>query len=184
MRTLGLRSESVLSITAMLAAFSVACSETDAPPVTTMVPDSVSEVAYGFSNRITVDGVEHVNLEADSAYHYMDRDSWELFELTVRFRRPSGQIRSTLTAREGTYNWRTGDMEAREDVVAVTPDGRRLETCRLVFNEATEQISGPCAFVFTAPNERLEGNSFMADPDFRNVQATQPRGIVRDLERN
>ena len=149
------------------------------------MPDSVEQVAWGFVNHYTVDGVERALLEADSAYFYPDREEWELFDLTVYFRSPQGELRSTLTAMAGTYHQRTRDMEARDSVVAVTPDGRQLNTCAITYHEATDMISGPCAFVFDAPNEHLEGESFTADPDFRNVTAVQPSaGRIRDPGEN
>lgn len=146
-----------------------------------LMPDSADQVAYGFTNHFTVDGVERAQLEADSAFHYADHEEWELFNLRVEFRSPQGALRSTLTSLRGRYNWRTGDMEARDSVVAVTPDQRRLTTCALKYTDSSDLISGPCAFVFDAPNEHLEGESFTSDPDFRNVTAVEPRsGTVRD----
>ncbi len=160
-----------------------ACSDEGSPTTESLMPDSVDQVVYGFTNHFTVDGVERAQLQADSAYHFEENETWELFELTVQFRSPQGALRSTLTSLRGTYNWRSGDMEARDSVVAVTPDQRRLTTCAIQYHEATDMISGPCAFVFDAPNEHLEGESFTADPDFRNVTAVRPSsGTVRDLE--
>jgi len=145
------------------------------------MPGSVDQVAYGFVNHYTVDGVQRAQLEADSAYHSEETETWELFNLRVEFRSPQGAVRSVLTSLRGTYNWRTGDMEARDSVVAVTPDNRRLTTCAIEYSDDTDMISGPCAFVFDAPNEHLEGESFTSDPDFRNVTAIRPSsGTVRD----
>jgi hypothetical protein len=65
-------------------------------------------------------------------------------------------------------------------VVAVTPDKRRLTTSVLLYNRATDQISGPNDFVFDGPDRHLEGDGFTSDPDFKNVVATRPRrGLVR-----
>ena len=73
-------------------------------------------------------------------------------------------------------------MEARDSVVAVTPDNRRLTTCAIEYTESSDMISGPCDFVFNAENEHLEGESFTADPDFRNVTTLRPSsGTVRDV---
>ncbi len=151
------------------------CSDSGQPPISSVIPDSVDAVAYGFANFITVDGVEQAEIMADSALHYESREEWELYEVRVEFRSDHGVLRSTLTSRRGTYRWRTGDMEARDEVVGWTPDGRRLTTCELVYNKSTDQITGPCDFVFDAPGRHLEGESFTADPDFRNVTATKAR---------
>ncbi len=160
-----------------------ACSDPGRPPTSAALPDSVDQAAWGFVRHITAEGVERAKLEADSAFFYPSREAWELFHLRVEFRTVQGELRSTLTADEGTYNWRTQDMEARENVVAVTPDGRTLTTCVLQYDEGRDEITGPCAFVYEAENERLTGESFIADPDFRNVEATETRGTATEIER-
>ena len=152
-----------------------ACSDSGQPPISSVIPDSVDAVAYGFANIITMDGVEQAEIMADSALHYPSREEWELYEVRVEFRSDHGLLRSTLTSRRGTYRWRTGDMEARDEVVAWTPDGRRLTTCEILYRKSADQITGPCDFVFDAPGRHLEGESFTADPDFRNVTATKAR---------
>ena len=159
-----------------------ACSKEGSPAAESLMPDSADQVAYGFTNHFTVDGVARAKLEADSAFHYADHEEWQLFNLRVEFRSPQGALRSTLTSLRGTYNWSTGNMEARDSVVAVTPDQRRLTTCALEYTNESDIITGPCAFVFDAENEHLEGESFTADPDFRNVTAVRPSsGTVRDV---
>ena len=159
----------------------LACTDDGSPTTESLMPDSVDQVAYGFVNHYTVDGVQRAILEADSAYHSEEAETWELFNLRVEFRSPQGAVRSVLTSLRGTHHWRTGDMEARDSVVAVTPDGRRLTTCAIIYTDSDDMIAGPCAFVFDAPNEHLEGESFTADPDFRNVTAVRPSsGTVRD----
>lgn len=169
-------------LTALILSSAVlACSDDGSPTTESLMADSADQVAYGFTNHYTVDGVKRAQLEADSAFHYDDREAWELYNLRVEFRSPQGALRSTLTSLRGTYNWRTGDMVARDSVLAVTPDNRRLTTCAIEYTDANDMIAGPCDFVFDAPNEHLEGESFTADPDFRNVTAVRPTsGTVRD----
>ncbi len=114
-------------------------------------------------------------LTADSAYHFVDDRKAELFGVRVEFYSPQGLLRSTLTSNTGTYFSRTGNMEARGDVVAFTPDRRRLTTCELSYTARTDEIAGPCDFIFDAPDRHLEGESFTADPDFQNVTARGAR---------
>jgi LPS export ABC transporter protein LptC len=171
---------SVIAVTATLL---WACSDPGRPPTSNALPDSVDQAAWGFVRHITADGIERANLKADSAFYYPSREVWELFRLTVEFRTTQGELRSTLTADQGTYNWRTQDMEARENVVAVTPDGRTLTTCAIQYDEGRDEITGPCAFVYDSENERLTGESFVADPDFRNVEARGTRGTATEIER-
>ncbi len=164
----------------------LACQEVEPPPISSSVPDSVDMVIYGFTSRMTTDGVMSAMLTADSAYHYVTDRKMELFGVRVEFYSPQGLLRSTLTSDDGTYFSRTGDMEARGNVLAITPDRRQLTTCELRYAARTDEISGPCDFVFDAPDRHLEGASFTADPDFRNVTARgarQGRAGAVELER-
>jgi hypothetical protein len=101
-----------------------------------------------------------------------------LFGIRVTFYGPEGREISTLTARDGLYDWRTGDMEAEGDVVVVSPDRRRLETRLLRYNRANDRIVGPESFVWTTPERRVEGDAFTSDPELRNVETTRARGDI------
>ncbi len=79
---------------------------------------------------------------------------------------------------------RTGDMQARGNVVGVSPDGRRLTTTVLDYINAADRLEGPEAFVFDAPDQHLEGSSFTANPDFTDVRATNVRGTPGQVEVN
>lgn len=160
----------------------VACSSADQPPTTVVPGSDADQMLFGLSLVVTSDGLIRVVLEADTAYQYEARQVSELRGLTVHFYNNFGERTSTLTAREGTYDWRTEDMEARGDVVATTPDQRRLSTEILIFTMATNEISGSEPFVFTAPDQRLVGESFTSDPAFKNVVALRPSGTLGRLD--
>jgi len=160
-----------------------ACGGMDTPPTAAVRADSADQVLYGLRHNLTMEGVLRAHLEADTAYFYQSAQRADLVGVTVVFFSPEGRQTSRLTARTGTYDWRSGNMEARGEVVAVTPDGRRLTTSVLRYQRATDQISGPNQFVFDAPDRHLEGESFTADPEFKQVVTTRPRrGTVRGPE--
>lgn len=160
---------------------STACGGVETPPTATMVRDSADQVLLGLKHNLTLDGVLRAHLEADSGYFYQASQRADLVGVSVIFYSPQGVETSRLTSKTGTYDWRSGNMEADSDVVAVTPDHRRLTTPVLRYNRGTDQISGPSEFVFDAPDRHLEGESFTSDPEFRNVLTTKPRrGIVRE----
>jgi LPS export ABC transporter protein LptC len=160
-----------------------ACGGMDTPPTMTTVNDSADQVLYGLKHNLTADGVLRAHLEADTAYFYQVSQRADLRGVTVIFYSPQGVQTSTLTSDSGTYDWRTGNMEARGKVVAVTPDHRRLTTSVLRYDRRSDQISGPNTFVFDAPDRHLEGESFTSDPEFKNVVATKPRrGVVRQRD--
>jgi len=77
---------------------------------------------------------------------------------------------ATLTSREGTYNVRSGNMEARGNVVVISEDGRRLETPQLRFDPGRNEISGDSAFVLTRPEDVLTGVGFVTDPNLTRIR--------------
>ncbi len=158
-----------------LAAAAAACDVGEPPTTTGAPPDTADQVLFGMEHNLTVDGVRRVRVEADTAYFYQRNQVAELLGVRVEFYSELGALTSTVTSIEGTYQWRTGDMEARGDVVAVTPDDRRLTTSILRFNRGGDEITGPEAFVFDAPDQHLEGDGFVSDPNFTNVVTERPR---------
>ena len=154
-----------------------ACEESGARPTTTIqAPDSADQVLEGFSHYVTNDGIRRSRVQADTAYFYEGTQVTNLVNVKVTFYDLKGAESSTLTSKTGLYRWQDGSMEANGRVVVVSPDGRRLATERLRYDNAKNQISTDRRFTFDRGAEHLEGNSFRSDPDFRNVVTDQPRG--------
>jgi LPS export ABC transporter protein LptC len=170
------------TIMVALAAVTVSsCEDSGARPTTTIqAPDSADQVLEGFSHYVTNDGIRRSRVEADTAYFYEGTQVTNLTNLKVTFYDLKGAESSTLTARRGVYRWQDGSMEAHDSVVVVSPDGRRLATDRLRYDNASNQISTDRHFTFDRAEEHLEGNSFRSDPDFRNVVTDRPRGVAGD----
>ncbi|MBA3317758.1 MAG: LPS export ABC transporter periplasmic protein LptC [Gemmatimonadales bacterium] len=157
------------------------CEDPGARPTTTIqAPDSADQVLEGFSHYVTNDGIRRSRVEADTAYFYEGTQVTNLANLKVTFYDLKGAESSTLTARRGVYRWQDGSMEANDNVVVVSPDGRRLATEQLGYDNASNQISTNRHFTFDRGEEHLEGNSFRSDPDFRNVVTDRPRGVAGD----
>jgi LPS export ABC transporter protein LptC len=156
-----------------------ACEETGVKPTTTMqATDTADQVLEGFSHYVTKDGVRRSRVEADTAYFYESSQVTQLKKIRVVFFDAQGEEGSTLTAKSGTYRWQDGSMEAKGSVVVVSPDGRRLTTETLQYDNAGNTISTNVRFNFDRGTEHLEGNSFRSDPDFRNVVTDRPRGTA------
>jgi LPS export ABC transporter protein LptC len=165
----------------LLAASLAACEESGARPTTTIqAPDSADQVLEGFSHYVTNDGIRRSRVQADTAYFYEATQITNLVNVKVTFYDLKGEESSTLTSKTGTYRWQDGSMEADSNVVVVSPDGRRLTTERLRYDNATNQISTDRHFTFDRAEEHLEGNSFRSDPDFKNVVTDRPRGVAGD----
>ncbi len=161
----------------------VGCDPSGEPPTTLAVPDSADQVLFGVTHTVTSDGVLRIKLEADTVFNYEATQTADLYGVQVEFYSPEGALSSTITARQGTYEWQTQNMEAWGDVVAETPEGRRLTTSILQYDADMDELSGPEPFVFDGPGEHLEGDGFTSDPDFQRVRTERPRrGTVRRAE--
>ena len=155
------------------------CEDPGARPTTTVqATDSADQVLEGFSHFVTKDGVRRSTVEADTAYFYESTQVTQLRKIKVIFYDIDGKESSTLTAKTGTYRWQDGSMEANGTVVVVAPDGRRLATESLKYDNGTNTISTNVHFTFDRGSEHLEGNSFKSDPDFKNVVTDKPRGTA------
>ncbi|MGD8726438.1 MAG: LPS export ABC transporter periplasmic protein LptC [Gemmatimonadales bacterium] len=175
-----MRVETSLILAGFLASAVLACDPGGPPPTSAAVPDTADQVLWEVTHWITLDGVRRIKIESDTVYVYEMSQLLELHGVRVEFYSEEGGLSSTVTSREGTYELRSENMEARGDVVARTPDGRVLTTEILRFDRASERISGPEAFVFDSPDRHLEGDGFTSDPDFRDVSATGARaGRIR-----
>jgi LPS export ABC transporter protein LptC len=167
--------------TLLAASVLAACEETGAKPTTTVqASDSADQVLEGFSHYVTREGIRRSRVEADTAFFYEGTQVTELKNVRVVFFDVQGTEGSTLTAKRGTYRWQDGSMEANDKVVVVSPDGRRLTTEALKYDNAANTISTNVHFAFDRGGEHLEGNSFRSDPDFKNVVTDRPRGVAGD----
>ena len=149
-----------------------ACNEKKAPPVLTKsaLADSADQVMYGAHFNLTDKGLSRAELLSDTAFFFEDNTRIELRNVETTFYTASGARDAYLTSNRGSYNNRTGLMIARDDVIVITEEGRRLTTPELLFNQASNEISSDSAFVLTEPGRRLEGIGFRSDPNMQNVQ--------------
>jgi LPS export ABC transporter protein LptC len=157
----------------------LACEDPGVKPTTTVqAADSADQILEGFSHYVTNEGILRSRVEADTAFFYEPTQVTELHKVKVVFFDVKGAESSTLTAKRGTYRWQDGSMQASGDVVVISPDGRRLATSALRYDNATNLILTDQHFTFDRGEEHLEGNSFRSDPDFKNVVTDRPRGVT------
>ena len=161
----------------------VGCDPAEPPPTAGDSMDlGADQVLFGVRLTITADGVLRARLEADTAFQFDSQQESELRGVTVHFFNALGEETSTLTSDEGTYYWRNDNMESRGNVVATGENGGVLRTELLQYDKFQDKIEGPTSFVYDGPDQYLEGDSFISDPDFENVEAQRPRGEIRSLE--
>lgn len=159
----------VVVAAALLAA---ACTNTSDVAVSARatLADSADQTMYGARSLLTDRGLMRAELLADTAYFFDDNTRIEMRRVHTTFYASNGAKNAVLTSIEGTYNTRSGRMEARGDVVVVSEDGRRLSSPQLRFDQARNEISSDSAFVLTEPGRRLEGVGFISDPDMNNIR--------------
>lgn len=175
----GMNARRVAALFALTAFSALACEDPGVKPTTTVqAADSADQVLEGFSHYVTNEGVLRSRVEADTAFFYEATQVTELHKVKVVFYDVKGAESSTLTAQRGTYRWQDGSMQASGNVVVVSPDGRRLATSALRYDNATNLILTDQHFTFDRGEEHLEGNSFRSDPDFKNVVTDRPRGVT------
>jgi LPS export ABC transporter protein LptC len=170
----------ILSVLSAVSVFSaLSCEDTGVRPTTTVqASDSADQVLEGFSHYVTNNGILRSRVEADTAFFFEPTQMNELHHVKIVFFDVKGAESSTLTAKRGTYRWQDGSMQATGNVVVVSPDGRRLVTDMLKYDNATNTILTDRHFTFDRGEEHLEGNSFRSDPDFKNVVTDRPRGVT------
>jgi len=156
----------------LAAAFSGGCSSKKQPPVAThsALADSADQIMYGARFKLTDQGLERAQLEADTAYFFDDNTRIELENVHTTFFTVTGAKDAVLTSKFGTTNTRTNNMIARKNVLVVSEDGRRLTTQELIYNQQKNEISSDSAFVMTEPNRRVEGIGFRSDPNMKNIK--------------
>ena len=160
-----------------LAVASGACRDGTRPTATETQLDSADQVLLGMTHYVTEAGIQRARVRADTAYFFTPTQRAELRNVHVTFYDAQGMATSTLTAREGTHYWRTGNMEARGNVVVVRDkDGGTMRTAVMNYDQRRNEVSSDSAFVFDGPERHIEGEGFTSDPEFRNVTARRPTG--------
>jgi LPS export ABC transporter protein LptC len=150
----------------------IACQEPGAtPPVAARaLSDTADQTLIGVRLTLADHGVQRALMRADTGYTYDDNTRTELRVVRTTFFTETGTKNGTLTSREGTYNSRAGNMEARGNVVVISEDGRRLETPQLRYDPQKNEISSDSSFVLTRPGERLSGIGFKTDPNLSRIR--------------
>ena len=154
-----------------------ACTDTSTPPVATgTMADTADQTLYGIRMLLTDDGLMRAELLSDTAYFFDENTRIELRKVNMTFYATNGAKNAVLTSKKGNYNTRQSRMEAIEDVVVVSEDGRRLTTPQLRFDQARNEISSDSAFTLTEPGRDVRGIGFVSDPDMNNIRILRTLG--------
>jgi len=162
------------SLFVSLAVLSVlaACKETSTATVSKVATtaDSADQVMFKMRTILTDRGVQRAELQADTGYFFDENTRAELRIVTTTFFNKDGASDGVLTARRGTYNMRANVMEARENVVIIGADGRKLTSPMVRFEQFRNLIVSDSPFVLLEGERRLEGVGFESDPQMLSVK--------------
>lgn len=149
------------------------------PTATSALADSADMVMFAMERSVFQDGVRRALILADTAYTYQNTQIMEFRTLRVTFFDASGIQTSVLTAGAGTYRIQSEALDARQDVVVLSADGKRLNSQHLLYDKAANQVKTDSAFTYQSASEYVQGNGFTSDPEFRNPVIRQARGRQR-----
>jgi len=155
----------------------IGCDDKAQPPVVGGSPlvDSADQVVFGLRFKVSDQGLSRAEVDADTAFFFDDNTRVELRNVGLTFFTTTGARDAYLTSRRGTYLSRTGNMTARDSVVVVTEEGRRLESQELRYDQVANEISSDSAFVMTEPGRSVAGIGFRSDPNMQNVRILKTR---------
>jgi LPS export ABC transporter protein LptC len=150
-----------------------ACSHGKTPPlaVRNALADSADQVMFHAKSVLTDHGVMKAEVYADTGYFFDDNTRIEMRTLTMNFFTVTGARNAVLKSRAGTYNNRTGNMEARDSVVVVTEDKRTLTTSVLRYAQARDEITSDSPFVLIdSARRQMTGVGFVSDPNMNRMR--------------
>ncbi len=135
--------------------------------------DSADQMMWGMRLILTDRGVQRAELQADTGYFFDENTRAELRIVKTTFFNNQGARDGVLTSKRGTYNTRASVMEARDNVVIVGVDGKRLTSPMVRFEQFRNLIVSDSPFVLVEGERRLEGIGFESDPQMLNVKVRQ-----------
>lgn len=167
-------------LAALLAVLLVACGGDEKVEVAS--PDlldlNADQVMTGVEHTMTRQGVRRAHLEADTAYFLQNGSVAHFRHYEIDFFDPAGRRRSTLTALDGVYDMKSGDMKARGDVIVVdSVGGQRLETSALRYDATADRLRSDTSFVLYRQRDTIRGRGFVTDPSMDTVRVLQPSAV-------
>jgi LPS export ABC transporter protein LptC len=137
----------------------------------------------GWNSRITV--TSNGQVAAILQYSHMEKYSKRRetkFDggIVVDFYNTEGKHASNLVAARGLLHEETNDVEALDNVVAVSDSGITLRTQRLRWDNTRQKIiSNDFVTITTADNDTLYGHGFQSDQNLKNWSILKPSGVTQ-----
>jgi LPS export ABC transporter protein LptC len=137
----------------------------------------------GWNSRITV--TSNGQVAAILQYSHMEKYSKRRetkFDggIVVDFYNTEGKHASNLVAARGLLHEETNDVEALDNVVAVSDSGITLRTQRLRWDNTRQKIiSNDFVTITTVDNDTLYGHGFQSDQNLKNWSILKPSGVTQ-----
>ncbi|MBI4513010.1 MAG: LPS export ABC transporter periplasmic protein LptC [Gemmatimonadetes bacterium] len=141
------------------------------------------QLMIGLEHYLASGGVRRARVVADTACFLDERATVQLLRVRVTFYELQGEESSTLTSDSASYDWMSGDMQARGNVLVVdSRTDRRVRTSMLRYERAREEIWSDQPATMTEPDGMVvEGAGFRASPgldwvEMESARLTKPPG--------
>ncbi|CAN5845009.1 hypothetical protein BH23GEM9_BH23GEM9_04170 [soil metagenome] len=172
-------------IATLAATVLAACGGTTAMEHSDYEPLPADQVLIGVEHAMTANGVRQSVLKSDTTLIYDDSASIKLRVVNLTMYNEDGTVRATLTSESGELDQTSNKMVARGSVelVVLGAQGRTVWTEELHYDPTQRRVwSTVHTRTVTARGERLEGDGFTADDQFRNIEVMRPRGTGLRIE--
>jgi LPS export ABC transporter protein LptC len=158
--------------TIALGLFTLACGETQGPPVASrsLLPDSAEQMLFGVELTLSEAGVRRAIVRSDTVFMYDDNTREELRKVIARFFTTAGEQEAVLTSDQGSHSTRLGTMEARGNVIVISKEGKQLNSPHLKYDPTRNEISSDSAFTLTEGERVTKGVGFVSNPDMTNMR--------------
>lgn len=137
------------------------------------------QVMVDVEHYMTREGVRRAYLRSDTVFFLDEGTTAHLRRFTVDFFSEAGATTSVLSALDGRYRLRSGDMEATEDVRVVDEDeSQRLYTERLTYDSETGKLRSDVDFVMVQGRDTIRGVGFVTDPGLDSLTISRPGAVL------
>lgn len=137
------------------------------------------KVVSGMRHFITAHGIRQALLLADSAYFYDDNKPIDLRKIDLTIYRADGEVAATVTAETAQIDPRTEAMDAKGNVVVISPSqDQRIESDELHYNPAEDRLWSDRPTTFIREGKITRGEGFTSDGRGQNVKVIKPSGHV------
>ncbi len=147
------------------------CQDKTKPPVARDIDPNAIPTQESWNSTVVFSdsGVVRARLRAGHILIYESRRETILEEgITIDFYNRDGSHSSVLTASRGRVDDATRNMEAFDNVRAVSDSGTVVTTEYLFWNNATKKIRSDRFVKVVSPKEILQGYGFESDQDLKN----------------